>query len=134
MKKTLLVFGFMSLFILFTAMQCEKDDDNVISCEDRLQDLTILKANINQIASASICSEEFECRYIAFGSKPCGGPWEYLIYSTSIDTANLRSLVETYNMLETAYNSNCNAISDCSAPQPPIDFGCENNECIPIYE
>lgn len=134
MKKTLLIFGFMSLFILLTAMQCEEDDNYTLNCEQRLQDLVDMKSNIQAIASASICSEEFECRYMAFGSKPCGGPWEFLIYSTSIDTVALASLVGNYNTLETQYNNNCNAISDCSAPQPPIDFSCENNQCIPIYE
>ena len=134
MKKIILRIGFMSLFVLLTAMQCEKDDNYTISCEQRVQSLAELKADVQAIANASICSEEFECRYIAFGSKPCGGPWEFLIYSTSIDTVALASLVASYNTMESDYNSSCNAISDCSTPQPPTDFRCENNQCIPIYE
>lgn len=134
MKKTILTLGLMSLFILTTATQCNDDDENYsITCDVRLQNLAFLKADIQAIADASICNEEFECRYIAFGSKPCGGPWEFLIYTTSIDTLTLASLVEEYNQLETEYNNNCDAISDCSTPQPPIGFDCVDNQCIPIF-
>ena len=52
----------------------------------------------------SVCGEEYECRYIGVGSKPCGGPWEFLFYTTSIDTLELQSLVAAYNALEADYN------------------------------
>ncbi len=132
MKKTIFTLGLTSLFILFTAMQCDKDDISV-NCEDIQLDLLEFKSSIEELANTSICSDEFECRYIAFGSKPCGGPWEFLIYTTSIDTLTLTSLVMEYNQLEANYNFNCGAVSDCSTPQPPISFGCENNQCIPLY-
>ena len=133
MKKTLALFGFMSLFMLMTAMQCDKDDlEN--SCEDRSAYLLLLKNDIETLAGTSECGADFECRYVAFGSKPCGGPWEYLIYSTSIDTLTLTSLVMEYNQLEANYNLNCEVFSDCSTPIPPIGFDCDNNHCIPIYE
>lgn len=124
----------MSLFVLTTAMQCDDDDLSTYDCEGNTAYLAELKSSIESMASASICSEEFECRYVAFGSKPCGGPWEYLIYTTSIDTLALTSLVMEYNQFEAHYNINCNPISDCSTPIPPIGFECENNQCIPIFE
>lgn len=133
MKKIVLNLGFMSLFMLITAMQCDDDEFYTTTCEGQIQNLSFLKSDIEAMANASICSEEFECRYIAFGSKPCGGPWEFLIYTTSIDTLTLASLVETYNQMESEYNINCDAISDCSTPQPPTGFECENNQCIPIF-
>lgn len=132
MKKTISILCFMSLFMLITATQCD-DDDYIYDCESSSLYLTELKSTIESMAEASICSEEFECRYIAFGSKPCGGPWEYLIYTTSIDTLALSSLVMEYNQLEANYNLNCEAVSDCSVPTPPTGFDCENNQCIPIY-
>ena len=132
MKKTIATLGFMSLFILLTAMQCEKDE-LLVDCESVQSELVTFKSNIVAMTSESICSDEFECRFIAFGSKPCGGPWEFLTYTTSIDTVALTSLVADYNQLEANYNINCGAVSDCSAPQPPIGFDCENNQCIPIY-
>ncbi|HLT33888.1 MAG TPA: hypothetical protein VKZ98_08870 [Aquaticitalea sp.] len=133
MKKTIVLFSLMSLFMLITAMKCDKDNLDS-SCEDRTRYLLQLKSDIEALATTSICSEEFSCRYIGFGSKPCGGPWEYLIYTTSIDTLALTSLVMEYNQLEANYNINCDAISDCSVPIPPIGFDCENNQCIPLDE
>lgn len=114
-------------------MQCD-DDDIYYNCEDNVLNLAELKSNIEMMADESICDDTFQCRYIAFGSKPCGGPWEYLIYSTSIDTLTLTSLVMEYNQLEANYNLNCGAVSDCSTPIPPIGFECQDNQCIPIFE
>ncbi len=132
MRKTIFTLGFASLFLLLTAMQCDKDEITT-SCEDTEMELQAFKSNIEALANTSICSEEFECRYIAFGSKPCGGPWEFLIYTTSIDTLTLTSLVAEYNQLEANYNLNCNIVSDCSTPQPPIGFDCVESQCIPVY-
>ena len=74
MKKTILIFVYASLFISLTAFQCD-DDDLQPNCTNQIEYLEELKANIIAIANSSVCGEEFECRYIAFGSKPCGGPW-----------------------------------------------------------
>lgn len=132
MKKTILLLGFMSMFMLITAMQCD-EDDSPAPCQQTLQTLTEYKASIQSLAATSVCNDNFECRYIAFGSKPCGGPWEFLVYSTSIDTLQLMTFVTDYNQLEANYNLICNAVSDCSTPQPPTSFSCENNLCIPIF-
>ncbi len=132
MKKSIVLFGLISLFILTTAMSCD-EDDSPINCGQTAQVLAEYKASIQSLADQSVCGDEFECRYIAFGSKPCGGPWEFLVYSTSIDTMQLMTFVADYNQLEANYNLICNAVSDCSTPQPPTGFNCENNECIPIF-
>ncbi|MCK7589612.1 hypothetical protein M0G43_03390 [Subsaxibacter sp. CAU 1640] len=132
MKRTTLILGFASLFILLTAMKCDKDD-TADYCENTKLELLEFKTSIESLANTSVCGGGFECRYISFGSKPCGGPWDFLIYSTSIDTLTLQSLVAEYNQMEANYNLNCNMASDCSTPQPPVGFECENNQCIPVY-
>lgn len=132
MKKTIFTLGFMSLFILLTAMTCSKEE-NPSACEETQMELLQFQSDIRALANTSVCSEEYECRYIAFGSKACGGPWEFLTYTTSIDTLAFTSLVAEYNQLENNYNLNCNIVSDCSTPQPPIGFDCQNSQCIPIY-
>lgn len=132
MKKLNLTFTLLLLFVFTTATQCY-EDDNPLTCEQTLQSLQDYKTTIEALAATSICTDEFECRNVAFGSKPCGGPWEYLIYSTSIDTLELVALVSDYNGQEERYNLNCGAVSDCSVVQPPTDFECENGRCIPTY-
>ena len=61
-----------------------------------------------------------ECRAIAFGAKPCGGPWRYLIYSTATSNEDrLRKLVAEYNALERKLNAEEGRASDCRAVGPP---------------
>lgn len=131
MKKTSLFLVLIPSFFLLTATQCDEDDID-FSCENRLESLSELGNRIENLASMSECGDDFECRYIAYGSKPCGGPWRYLIYSTSIDTLELENLVNEYNTIEEDYNLNCDAVSDCAVAIPPSGFDCDNNECIPF--
>jgi len=123
----------LSFCFLFTATTCDEDDTFAQTCDERLETLSDLSFAIEELVNASICDNAFECRYIAFGSKPCGGPWEYLIYTTSIDTLELESLVEDYNTIQNEYNLNCDAVSDCLAVTPPSGFECIDNICNPIF-
>jgi len=133
MKKTLHTLFFLSICILLMAFQCSEDDDPVFNCENTTCYLNELEIEINTLANSSVCSDDFECRYIAFGAKPCGGPWTYLTYSTSIDTLQLTDLVEMYNMTEEDFNMNCDGISDCAFVTPPTSVECQNNICTAIY-
>ena len=72
----------------------------------------------------------FECKVIAFGSKPCGGPWSYLVYSTSIDEERLEALVESYNIYEQDYNMACDVASDCMFVTEPTELTCEDGKCV----
>ncbi len=129
--KTFKIFVF--AFSVFLTVSSCLSDDIPSECQNRLNHLSDLKIEILDLMDTSVCGEEYECRYIGVGSKPCGGPWEFLFYTTSIDTLELQSLVAAYNALEADYNENCDAVSNCSTPVPPVDFTCENNQCIPIY-
>ena len=133
MKKVLIYLSLTIIASIFIIACTIDDDDNPVTCEVMFQDLQDLSIAIEDYAAASICKDEFECRYIAYGSKPCGGPWSYLIYSTSIDTLELQTLVADYNESENNYNITCGAVSDCSVPQPPTGFTCEDNLCIPAF-
>ncbi|MFH4963717.1 hypothetical protein V8G69_01830 [Gaetbulibacter sp. M235] len=130
MKKIFLTLFTISL--LFMLFQCE--DDSKLTKEQELQELVTLKQTINDLASQSVCNENTECKFIAFGSKPCGGPWSYLVYSTSIDENKLEKLVEQYNQKEAAFNIKYTIFSDCSYVNPPSSTKCENNTCIPVYQ
>lgn len=133
MKKIILYVTFTFIFSAIFIACTMPDDDNAVTCEEMIEELQQLKTTIVEYAATSVCNEEFECNYIAFGSKPCGGPWEYLIYTTSIDTEQLVILVNDYNELESNYNLLCGGTSDCSIPNEPVGFTCEDNQCIPIF-
>ena len=130
--KTLTIIAKSGLILLIlNAFKC--DDHEHKSCENYVSKLDELRTKIENLVDASVCNENFECRSIAFGSKPCGGPWSYLVYSTSIDTLNLHDLVDVYNKIEQDYNGNCQQYSDCMFLSPTPQLECENNKCIAIY-
>ncbi|MFS4483635.1 hypothetical protein ACKGJY_11495 [Hyunsoonleella sp. 2307UL5-6] len=132
MKKSVFKLCIAPLCLLLCSTQCE-DDIPSINQDTQAQELTILKTDIETIAGASICNTTFECKFIAFGSKPCGGPWRYLIYSTSIDIETLESMVENYNQMEAEYNEAFGIASNCAIENPPTSINCENNECVAVY-
>ncbi len=129
MKKSTLLLVMIPSFFLFTATQCDEDSPTY---DEEREELNLFKEDIEAIANASVCNETTECRFIAFGRKPCGGPWSYLIYSTSIDVEELESLIENYNQQENQLNIKWDLVSDCQVVVPPASVECENNQCIAI--
>lgn len=92
--------------------------------------LSALRDNIVGMIGQPLCGGEGDCRYIAFGSKPCGGPWEYLIYSVSVtDSVELARKVNAYNDYEDMMNHKYGYFSDCGVPLPP-SLSCENGVCV----
>ncbi|MEC3906393.1 hypothetical protein VOI54_05145 [Tamlana sp. 2201CG12-4] len=131
MNKILLSLFVLLIFTLLST-QC-KTDDGTSGFESDQAELIRLKTEIELLASTSVYNESVECKYIGLGSKPCGGPWAYLIYSTSIDTEKLENLVENYNEKERSFNSKWGLVSDCAFVNPPSNIKCENNTCIAEY-
>lgn len=133
MKRILIACSFIAIGTLIGLSSCSIDDGVENPCEENLLYLASLKTEIEDYANSSVCGDEFECRYLPFGSKPCGGPWSYLVFSTSIDTLEMASMVEEYNDLEAQINVQCALFSDCSVPSPPVGFECVDNQCTAVY-
>jgi hypothetical protein len=83
---------------------------------------------LNYIATFS-CSDATSCNSIAFGSKACGGPKEYLVYPSTVDLEYLTEKVNNYNAMENSYNVKYNVVSDCMAVMPPQNIGCVDGVC-----
>jgi len=123
---------FLFIFLTFLAIDCS--DKNIIANQDlEKKTLEKLAMEIKSLAEESICSESYFCDYVGFGSKPCGGNWEYLIYSSSIDTKDFLSKVKKYNDLEKEFNTKYDIVSDCMFVTPPVKVLCENGKCKAIY-
>lgn len=101
--------------------------------EDDLAELYNLKEEIELLVDSGVCSENSGCNYIAFGSKACGGPKTYLVFSTSINVELLQQKVATYNALENSFNKKWGIISDCSVVLPPTSVKCINGKCVAVY-
>ncbi|WP_298137828.1 hypothetical protein [Flavobacterium sp.] len=118
------------LVVAFLSFQCSSSDNN---SNDEVITQPILDAKkteiINYINSFD-CSGS--CNYIAFGSKPCGGPKEYLLFSSSVNLIQLQQMVSEYNEMDHQHNIQTNAISDCAVVLPPNSVECVNGDCLVI--
>lgn len=122
---------FKTIILLTLVVGCANNSES--SQEEEQLELDSMKEEIEQLISTGNCTENSDCDFIAFGSKPCGGPWSYLVYSTSIDVELLKTKVATYNEYETAHNIKWGIVSDCMAVTPPISVDCIDGECTAIY-
>lgn len=88
------------------------------------------REEIRALAGENVaCTANEECRALAFGSKACGGPSDYLVYATSSGgAAELESAVEAFNNDETAYNQEYEVVSDCSFLMEPA-VHCDAGRC-----
>ncbi|NMH89220.1 hypothetical protein [Flavivirga algicola] len=128
--KAILVFAYI---ILLVATGCSSNNNDAPTYENELAELSLLKAEIEALANTSVCDGTTECKFIALGSKPCGGPWSYLTYTTSIDVEQLEAAVKDYNQKEAAFNIKWSIDSDCEFTLRPISISCENNTCVITY-
>lgn len=117
---------FLMISIAFLLTQCSSSDNSSETITQEM--LNAKKAEVLALINNSSCSGS--CNYIAFGSKPCGGPREYLLFSSSIDQTQLIDLVIEYNEMDRQYNIQTGAISDCMVVQPPTSVGCVNGNCV----
>ena len=102
-------------------------DDEVTRAE-----LQALEEEIMEEIGTPMADVAEQCRVIAFGSKPCGGPWEYLVYSVKVsDEERLKRLVRRYNEMEEEYNEEHDIFSDCSVtPRPEV--GLVDGRCTAV--
>jgi hypothetical protein len=92
------------------------------------------KIAIEELAVSVPCTDDANCSYTPFGSKPCGGPWSYLAYNSEIDEDLFLAKVQSYYEAETAFNLKWGIGSDCSVPAPPDDVTCVNGVCTLVYQ
>lgn len=115
------------------SVECPKNASCITPLAEARLELDLVKRAIFSMAQNENCNQNTECFYAGLGSKPCGGPWEYFIYSSEIDTAKLHSLIKEYNDKEYELNRKYNLLSDCSLPSPPDSIKCENG-CVAYYQ
>lgn len=118
----------------FLVINCS-DVENSTSGQDKDKEtIDKLRQEIVDMAKNSICSETYTCDVVGIGSKPCGGHWEYLVYSSSIDVEELLEKADQLYELEKAYNEKHGIGSDCMVVSPPDDIICEDGKCQGVYQ
>lgn len=94
-------------------------------------EMTRLQAEIDRISQPPTATRPASCRVVAYGSKPCGGPWHYVIVSTEVtDTTALAVLTGRFTTLEREANVRDGLFSDCMVmPVPPVTL--KGGMCVP---
>ena len=91
---------------------------------DEKQDRMILRRMYEAIVACigtPYCREGADCRSVAVGAKPCGGPWEYLIYSAAtLDEETLFEFVARHEEFERYMNERYGYVSTCDIPPVPV--------------
>ncbi len=122
----LLVFLFPILFLNCSPTESTLEDDR--------KTLNKQLSEIKALIAEGACDENTSCYAIGVGSKACGGPKTYLVYSSSIDVDALESKVEAYNRAENEFNEKHGATSDCAIVSPPDNIGCKDGKCVMLEE
>lgn len=120
---------FLVVFVLLLT-QCSSNTSNQTNTIITEEMLASKKAEVVALIANASCTGS--CNYIAFGSKPCGGPREYLLFSSAVNLNELEILVNAYNEMEHQFNIQTNAISDCAFVLPPNQVNCVNGNCVII--
>jgi len=97
--------------LVFFAVSCLWAGAAPKSGYDRLAGL---KRSIDEQIGTPRANEPAQCKLIAFGSKPCGGPSSYRAYSTAqTNESKLKELVTEFNELQKKVNEERGLVSDC---------------------
>jgi len=109
---------------------CSKSGVAGASREDDAATLQMMREEIDKLIEDRSCGASPDCAFIAAGSKPCGGPWRYLVYSRpNVDEALLREKIDALNSFEHLYNLTHRIVSDCAVPPVPVP-GCVRGACV----
>lgn len=109
----------------FGPFECGRERDEA---RDRAK-LAEMEAQIDAMIGDARCADSGQCKLIAFGAKPCGGPWKYKIYSEAVvSTEKLTKYVNAYNAYNRELNETYGWASDCGVASPPA-VECRDGKC-----
>lgn len=104
----------------------QENPDNGSLTKEESQEMENLKAGILAMSKSEKCTNGSDWKTVGLGVKACGGPVEYIPYSTKIDEKSFLEKVDYYNQKSTEYNKKYNLVSDCMLILPPEKIECEN--------
>lgn len=137
MKNLLLL---LSLSVLFFSCQKNTDIEKLnykitanSSFEEDKETLSNLWNEIVELSESKTCTNANNWLWVAYGDKPCGGPWGYIAYHKDINTADFLYKVDYYYDLESEFNAKHGGFSPCDIAPVPESVNCENGEAVLIY-
>ena len=104
--------------------------DNVAaSASSDEQALKAVRGEIVSLIGEPRCANLVHCRVLALGASPCGGPSEYLAFSSlNANRETLEAKAYEYSFLEEEVNRSKTAVGSCEVlPQPRA--ACVDGRC-----
>lgn len=121
------------LMVLISLFAMCKDDNNQSVKDEEQAALVKLKVEIDQMANQESCSNATDWKFVAIGSKACGGPTGYVAYSTKINETKFLEKVTNYTNQQKAFNTKWGIASDCMLVSKPNGVVCSEGKPVLIY-
>ncbi len=115
-----------------TSLTAEDIAQKTVQDLDSLQ--SELKTAIDMEIGQAKCSEDMQCKSLAIGANPCGGPEIYQAYSI-LDTnvERLTELAAQYKMVRKTLHAKSGTLGACVViPEPTVQ--CNNQQCVIIQK
>jgi uncharacterized DUF497 family protein len=110
----------------------ENTKNNVIAESVSIDDIKTAKAELNTLITDKQCDTSTQCRISAVGSRACGGPSSFVVYSTkSASEKQVAALSDKITKLESNYNSQKGMMSICQHLTTP-STQCVENKCVKL--
>lgn len=110
----------------------ENTKNNVIAESVSIDDIKTAKAELNTLITDTQCDTSTQCRISAVGSRACGGPSSFVVYSTkSASEKQVAALSDKITKLESSYNSQKGMMSICQHLTTP-STQCVENKCVKL--
>ena len=95
-------------------------DEMASSASSDEQALKAVRSEIVRLIGEPRCANLVHCRVLALGARPCGGPSEYLAYSSlTANRETLEAKAYEYSFLEEEVNRSKGAVGSCEVLPPP---------------
>ncbi|MBH0058045.1 hypothetical protein I6F65_13855 [Pseudoalteromonas sp. SWXJZ94C] len=97
-----------------------------------LNDIKTTKSELNTLITDTQCDTNTQCKVSPVGSRACGGPSSYIVYSTKTTTEKeVSALSKKITMLESNYNEQKGMMSTCQHLTAP-STQCVENKCVKL--
>ncbi|RUO78367.1 hypothetical protein [Pseudidiomarina taiwanensis] len=95
-----------------------------LTVAEQVEKLSQLDKEIRSMAGTAVAQSAQQCRVVAVGSRPCGGPEYYLAYSvSSVDETQLLALVTEYSEMRQGFDAQQGIVGTCEViPEPKLVF------------
>ena len=132
MKKTLTL-SVLVLSLAGCATVPEDKDSLATQLDGPLAQLQLdtrqLQLRLERLTENKECQQDNQCKVIGVGARPCGGPDQYLLYSTlHTDEKMLSYTNDRYQKLKKQQNEKLGLMSTCQMLMPPVS-ACIENKC-----